>query len=197
MTQTLTNGVTLRDEIDARLAGQTYPPANPALLAETLDGIRDLIKDTEQVGFTAEVEQTILTQLQDAQYGFDINKKIRFRSSTNVEDSVQFVGAGLYDSYSGCLADELDGDVDGPSVCDPTKTSERGVFRAIRKVFASFYNDNAYYERLRYGVNEHDVGMAILVHHSFPDDIELANGVAIQRQEYDHTTVSYLSLIHI
>jgi hypothetical protein len=45
-------------------------------------------------------------------------------------------------------------------------------------VFASFYNDNAFLERLRHDVNEADVGMALLVHHSFPDEIELANGVA-------------------
>jgi len=52
------------------------------------------------------------------------------------------------------------------------------VFRAIRKVFASFYNDNAFLERLKHDVNEAEVGMALLVHHSFPDEIELANGVA-------------------
>jgi len=52
------------------------------------------------------------------------------------------------------------------------------VFRALRKVFASFYNDNAVVERLRHRVNEADVGMAVLVHYSFPDEIELANGVA-------------------
>ncbi|MHC4742185.1 MAG: PEP/pyruvate-binding domain-containing protein, partial [Planctomycetota bacterium] len=116
--------------------------------------------------------------LTDPRYGFDQYRKIRFRSSTNVEDSEHFTGAGLYDSYSGCLADELDGDESGPSRCDPDKNNERGVFRAIRRVFASFYNDNAYLERLRHGIDENDVGMALLVHHSFPDEIELANGVA-------------------
>lgn len=45
-------------------------------------------------------------------------------------------------------------------------------------MYASFYNDNAYLERLRRGVNENDVGMALLVHHSTPDTIEMANGVA-------------------
>ena len=58
------------------------------------------------------------------------------------------------------------------------RPNERGVFRAIRKVFASFYNDNAFLERLKHDVNEAQVGMALLVHHSFPDEIELANGVA-------------------
>ena len=63
--------------------------------------------------------------------------------------------------------------------CDPDQDKERGVFRAIRKVFASFYNLNAFLERLRHGIDENDVGMALLVHHSFPDEDELANGVAL------------------
>ena len=52
------------------------------------------------------------------------------------------------------------------------------MFRAISRVFASFFNNNAYLERLRHDVNEVQVGMALVVHHSFPDEIELANGVA-------------------
>jgi hypothetical protein len=59
------------------------------------------------------------------------------------------------------------------------------VFTVIRKVFASFYNENAYLERLRHGIDEAQVGMAMLVHHSFPDEFELANGVAVLRREYE------------
>ncbi|MBI4818555.1 MAG: hypothetical protein HY791_19970 [Deltaproteobacteria bacterium] len=43
--------------------------------------------------------------------------KLRFRSSTNVEDLDVFTGAGLYDSRSGCLADDFDADAVGPSLC--------------------------------------------------------------------------------
>ncbi len=177
--QTLANGRTLRQEIAVRLAGFTYPPANMAALSDTLKGIRDdLFKKTSATVFSQTLQDAILATLTDPQYGFDMNRNIRFRSSTNVEDSAQFSGAGLYDSYSGCLADDLDGDTAGPSICDPTETGERGVFRAIRRVFASFYNDNAYLGRMRYGVNEAEVGMAVLVHHSTPDEFEMANGVA-------------------
>ncbi|MFT5353879.1 MAG: pyruvate,water dikinase [Polyangiales bacterium] len=42
---------------------------------------------------------------------------IRFRSSTNAEDLAAFSGAGIYDSRTGCLADDLDGDTLGPSHC--------------------------------------------------------------------------------
>lgn len=95
-----------------------------------------------------------------------------------MEDSAQFSGAGLYESKSGCLADDLDGDDVGPSICEDDEEDERGVFRAIRRVFASFYNDNAFLERLRFEVDETHVGMGLLVHHSFPDETEWANGVA-------------------
>ena len=143
-----------------------------AALSGDLAAIRRLF--TQEADFSPAQQQAILATLA----GFDLHRKIRFRSSTNVEDAERFSGAGLYDSYSGCLADDLDGDTRGPSRCDPTEANERGVFRAIKKVYASFYNDNAFVERLRHGINEAEVGMGLLVHYSFPDEIEQANGVA-------------------
>lgn len=178
MDQVLPGGQTLRDAIAAQLAGYTnYPPDIPALKT-TLESIRDLIRQTAT--FTAAQKAEILNALAV----FDSSRKIRFRSSTNVEDSENFTGAGLYDSYSGCLLDDLDGDTSGPSQCDPSEPSERGVFRAIQRVYASFYNDNAFLERLRHGVDESKVAMGVLVHHSFPDEEELANGVATLRFSY-------------
>ncbi|UCD52873.1 MAG: hypothetical protein JSW27_09580, partial [Phycisphaerales bacterium] len=177
--QTLADGRTLREEIADRLSGYTFPPVSAAALEYELEQIRELFKDDKTTHFSPVLEEAVIAALTDPAYGFDPHQKLRFRSSTNVEDSEHFSGAGLYDSYSGCLADDLDDDDSGPSHCDPEKSKERGVFRAIRKVFASFYNDNAFLERLRHGISEDDVGMAVLVHHSFPDEIELANGVAI------------------
>lgn len=174
--QMLPGGITLRKEIQDRLARHAYPPS-VATLKEDLAAIRDLITRTAQ--FTPSQRELILQALGQ----FNPQKKIRFRSSTNVEDSSSFSGAGLYDSYSGCLADDLDSNGSGPSLCDNTEPNERGVFRAMQKVYASFYNDNAVLERLRHQVTESDVGMGILVHHSYPDEIEWANGVAtIQRE---------------
>ncbi|MDH4240528.1 MAG: hypothetical protein OEW48_13285 [Phycisphaerae bacterium] len=169
---------TLREEINKRLSGHSYPPSDMAALSADLRTIGHIIKSTGITSFTPLQIINVESILLDSQYGFDVNKNLRFRSSTNVEDSNHFTAAGLYDSFSGCLADEFDGDDDGPCLCDPCELNERGVFRAIRKVFASFYNDNAYLERLRHDVNEAEVGMALLVHHSFTDDYELANGVA-------------------
>jgi Pyruvate phosphate dikinase, AMP/ATP-binding domain len=177
--QMLASGRTLREEIDLRLSAYTFPPVSAAALEHELEQIRELFKDDEATHFSPVLEGAVIAALTDSAYGFDPDRKLRFRSSTNVEDSEYFSGAGLYDSYSGCLADDLDGDDSGPSHCDPEKSKERGVFRAIRKVFASFYNENAFLERLRHGLSEDKVGMAVLVHHSFPDEIELANGVAV------------------
>ncbi len=171
MAQPLPTGRSLGEEIQKRLAGFTYPPDMQAVKTN-LAAIRTLITDSTL--FTPAQQQSILAALAP----FDPQRNIRFRSSSNAEDAQTFAAAGLYDSYSGCLADDLDGDSAGPCRCDPQENKERGVFRAIRKVYASFYNDNAYLERLRHGIDEAQVGMALLVHHSTPDDLELANGVA-------------------
>lgn len=173
LNQPIDGGPTLRQRIATLLAPfPTYPPADFAALFDVLDDVRDLIDDVAD--FTPAQRALILPALDR----FDPNLPIRFRSSTNVEDSDVFTGAGLYESESGCLADELDDDDEGPSRCDATRAGERGVFRALRKVYQSFYNDNAYLERLRHRVDETTVGMAMLVHHTFTDDTELANGVA-------------------
>src|SRR4030042_1584387 len=161
-------------------------------LVDDLAEIRDIFRDERSTQFSPELQSAILDAL--VAFGFDPAKQIRFRSSTNVEDSEQFPGAGLYDSYSGCLADDLDGDGSGPCTCDPAEKKERGVFRAIRRVFASLYNDNAFLERLKHDVNEAQVGMALLVHHSYPDEIELANGVAtMERVDGSSWTVNLVS----
>ncbi len=172
LAQTLPGGGTLSAAIDQRLGGFTWPPAM-AELDTALKEVRDLIRDTAQ--FSPDQKSSVVTALSE----FDASKKLRFRSSTNVEDGDTFTGAGLYASASGCLADDTDGDDLGPSRCNQNKAEERGVFRAIQKVYASFYRRNAFVERLRRGVREEQVGMAVLVHHSFPDRDEMANGVGV------------------
>lgn len=185
MSQTNGAGKTLREQIAERLAKYTYPP-NITALADELETIRDLIEDT--TAFTPAQQQQIAAALLAK---FDPQMRIRFRSSTNVEDAENFTGAGLYDSYSGCLADDQDGDTTGPSICEPDENNERGVFRAIRKVYASFYNLNAVLERMRHSIDETKVGMAVLVHYSSPDEFELANGVATITYTKSGSTYSY------
>lgn len=176
----------LRDEIDRRLTPlRVYPPADVLALSTALREIREsLFKNDRATQLGDDLKTEILGALTDPAYDFAAGARLRFRSSTNVEDSAQFSGAGLYDSFSGCMLDDLDDDDQGPSHCDPNRARERGVLRAIRRVFASFYNEHAFLERLRHGVNESDVGMGLLVHPSFPDEIELANGVATMETAY-------------
>lgn len=179
-------GRSLREEIERRLMPyDTFPPAEVQALAVDLGSIRSLFINAGGAVFSEDLRAAVLSVLTDPNAGFNPNAKLRFRSSTNVEDSDDFVGAGLYDSFSGCLANSLDPTNDGFPGCDPNNGSQRSVFDAIRKTFASFYNDNAYLERLRHRVPESEVGMALLVHHSFPDEIELANGVATLDQHED------------
>ncbi len=93
-------------------------------------------------------------------------KNIRFRSSTNSEDIRGFNGAGLYDSFTGIIG-------------DPDKTIEK----AIRKTWASLWNFEAFEERDYFKIDHKSVGMAVLVHRSFPS--EAANGVVITKNLYN------------
>ena len=163
---------TLREVIHARLAPFTnYPPNIPALQTN-LAAIRDLITDVAI--FTPDQQQAIISALSP----FDPARKIRFRSSSNAEDSKTFVGAGLYDSFSGCLLDDIDGNTKGPLQMRSYRVQGAGRLPAIRKAYASFYNDNGFLERLRHGIDESQVAMGLLVHYSAPDETEMANGVA-------------------
>jgi hypothetical protein len=94
--------------------------------------------------------------------------RMRFRSSTNAEDLNGFNGAGLYDSESATLGD----------ASDP-------VDQAVKNVWSSLWSYRAYEEREYYSISHMDIGMAVLCHHSFPD--EEANGVAITANIYDTT----------
>ncbi len=81
---------------------------------DALDDIRDAIRD-------AELDPALLAELEEVArkvWGDDAGTtRLRFRSSSNVEDLDELTGAGLYDSRSGCLGDDLDDDEQGPSAC--------------------------------------------------------------------------------
>lgn len=89
----------------------------------------------------------------------------RFRSSSNAEDREGFSGAGLYESKTGVLND-----------------ASKPIEKAIKAVWASVWNDEAFLERRAYNVDQNTVLMAILAHRNFPE--EQCNGVAITRNIY-------------
>ncbi len=105
------NGVDL--EIDAMLFDPRMQ-TNAEYKKSSLKLLRQRIRGTP-------LDAAFFTMVQDqmrAVFGVGVDdQRIRFRSSTNVEDLEVFTGAGLYDSRSGCLADDLDGDDLGPSLC--------------------------------------------------------------------------------
>lgn len=92
-------------------------------------------------------------------------RRLRFRSSTNVEDLAEFSGAGLYTSAGATRSEGQD------SIAD-----------AVRVVWASAWNHQAFVEREFYRVQHDRVRMAVLVHPAFVD--ELANGVALTINEF-------------
>ena len=131
--------------------------ADGAVRADRLAALRDAMA-------AAPVDPAVLDALAEAiegTWGGDTTM-IRLRSSSNAEDGLEFSGAGLYDSFSACLADDRDGDDEGPSACDPDKDSEHTVEDALRAVWASLWYVGAYEERDWYGIDQGEVAMAVL-----------------------------------
>lgn len=138
---------------------------------------------------------------------WDATTRIRFRSSSNAEDLPGLTGAGLYSSHSGCLADEGGREGESSRCMTPLERSRitelvgklRSLNRpelaalikdledklkdqdliedAVRKVFASLWNERAFLSRDYYRIPHERIYMAVLVHPSFADDS--ANGVAV------------------
>jgi hypothetical protein len=116
--------------------------------------------------FTAPMNPDDLAALVDAMgTRWTADTPLRFRSSTNVEDLAEFSGAGLYTSAGASLSE-----------------GEDTVADAVRVVWASAWNHQAFVERDFYRVQHDLVRMAVLVHPAFSD--ELANGVAVTINEF-------------
>jgi len=158
----------------ARLAtfrdyARAYGQVNPALVNALVERIRQVFGSTSVM--------------------------VRFRSSSNVEDSILFNGAGLYDSTSVCAQDSLDSDYFGPSHCDANQENERTIERGLKKVWASLWNFRAYEERSYFQVPQERAAMAILVTPAFPD--EAANGVALTGDPIVGATAGYVINVQV
>ena len=146
------------------------------LRSAALIGFRSFARDHGEI--PAGLVDALAAQIENVFGSRDV--ATRFRSSSNVEDILDFNGAGLYESTQGCVADSLDGDSTGPSHCDTDKNNERTIERALKKVWTSLWTFRAYEERGFFQVPQdpvaRDVAMGILVSRSFLR--EAANGVA-------------------
>ncbi|MBP6456119.1 MAG: hypothetical protein KA275_05255, partial [Chitinophagaceae bacterium] len=113
------------------------------------------------------VDENFTKKMNEILFLFSNNELVfRCRSSTNAEDIEHFNGAGLYNSYSGYL--------------DTSKG--RSMEKAIKKVWASCFNYNAFKERQFFNINENSVGMAVLCHLAFGE--EEINGVGLTKNIY-------------
>ncbi len=132
--------------------------ADPTERRARLGDLRDAIED-------AEVDPALVAALAERieeVWGSD-EIMVRFRSSSNAEDSLGFSGAGLYESESVCVADELDGDESGPCICDDRKDEEQTLQAALLEVWASLWKMEAWDERDWYGMDQSQVAMGVLV----------------------------------
>jgi hypothetical protein len=143
----------------ARLRADPLFTGDPAMREAALARLR---ADIEAAPLDPALEAEVVAKLRAEYPGL----RMKFRSSTNAEDLDGFTGAGLYTSAAGDPA-------------DPT----RPVAAAIKKVWASVWRYRAYEEREYRSIDHGKVGMAVLVHRSFPD--EDLNGVAITGNIFD------------
>ncbi len=141
-----------RPAIDALLAD--LEALDAAQIADRLEAIRTTIRKTP-------VDAGLLDQLEATLQSRWPNTRVRLRSSTNCEDLPRFNGAGLYQSKG----------------FDVGEDSRKKLEKKLKQVFASLWSEHAFAERTFYGIDHHDVAMAVLVHEAFPD--EAANGVVL------------------
>lgn len=153
------------DEQVAALLADSEFQSSPKVRDERLEELRDAIK-------AAPMDPEFMANLRTKLNRDFPGERMRFRSSTNAEDLEGFTGAGLYTSKTG--------DESGTNP-DPDESYDN----AIRKVWASVWYFRAFEERRYRGIAHEDVGMALLVHRSFPD--EFANGVALTNNPFDKT----------
>jgi pyruvate, water dikinase len=151
------NNNKISKSIDALLENELIKN-NPELLKKELEKIKLSIVDApiDEV-LVAAVKRRILLDTSFANY--------RFRSSTNAEDIEGFSGAGLYDSKTGSAIN-----------------NKKPIDVAIKKVWASLWNIEAFNERTQANINQHSIGMGILVHRAF--GTEEVNGVAVTKNLY-------------
>ncbi len=138
--------------------------ADPAFASDGLSR-RDRLASLRAAIRDSQPDPTLIDLLDDRireVFGGD-TVMVRFRSSSNAEDALEFSGAGIYDSTSTCLADERDLDSEGPSHCDPDQQEERSLSRGLLKVWASLWNMEAFEERDWYGIDHARAAMAVLV----------------------------------
>jgi phosphoenolpyruvate synthase/pyruvate phosphate dikinase len=145
----------LEDRIEAALEEDRFAH-DPKYRRQKLTEIRGWIQAGQHDPW---LRRAVLTRI-NRQYA---GKSLFVRSSTNAEDLHDFSGAGLYTTV--------------PNV----RTSEQ-LLEAIKTVWASVWNYEAYEARESYGMNHMGVYMAVIIQEGIEAD---AAGVAITRDPFN------------
>ncbi len=149
--------------LDEMLADPDFQ-SDAAIREQRLADFREMIKDDSTM------PQWMYDELGDWQFYFPTYVTPRLRSSANAEDSTNFNGAGLYDSFSHYW-------------------NEGHLGKSVRQVWASLWNYRAYEEREFYRIDHRTSAMGILVHPN--EKYEQANGVAVARNIFDPNWEGY------
>jgi hypothetical protein len=129
---------------------------DPAYRREKLVQLRQQI---EAANFNAELRQKVLAKVAQEYAG----KGLFVRSSSNSEDLPNFSGAGLYTTV-------------------PNVRGDQELIDAIKKVWASLWNFEAYEARERAGVDHSKIYMAVLLQEGINSE---SSGVMISTDPFD------------
>jgi pyruvate, water dikinase len=137
---------------------------NPFIIS-IKDSLEYYLKQVRYEIENSPVDSSLLVDVRNKIISSGDYTSMRFRSSTNAEDTKGFSGAGLYKSQTGIL-----------------NNSKKPIDKAIKQVWASLWTYEAFAEREYYNIKHENVYMGILVHRTFPS--EGVNGVAITKDLY-------------
>ena len=143
----------LYDDVRVMLANQDFQT--------DIDTQEDELKKLRKKIRKASTPQWIIDALTAMHATYPDGQSLRYRSSTNNEDLPGFNGAGLYNSQTQ----------------KPSETTEDGIDKSLKQVYASLWNFGAFTERDFYRVDHLSSAMGVLVHPNYKD--ELVNGVAV------------------
>jgi len=135
-------------EVNAEIKAQLEKLKAKALRNPSAADISDTLRQMRLLIERLQIPDSYLSLIMktiEQVFGKDHSIRLFLRSSTNAEDLLGYQGAGLYDSFGN------------------VRPQEQEVSKYIKKVWASVWNDRAFFDRQANGINHSEVFPAILV----------------------------------